>query len=186
MVTTLGRNNSAFHESQYVLFLPIHTVFLPNRRSLSLILIWFQGGWEDWQSCFMARKHTTFPGCLSSVSKQNTQSHLSHKLQVASWNTNIIITVELIAAKAHLKIITAFHLNWVVTLKMYFSLKLLLCQREDKWRKKMERTWQKILELKSYWSLTVRSQFCSMRLSGGTGGAEATAGVCKRARSPWT
>lgn len=64
----------------------------------------------------MARKHTTFLGWLSSVSKQNTQSHLSHELQVASWNTNIIITVQLIAAKAHLKIITAFHLNWVVTL----------------------------------------------------------------------
>lgn len=48
------------------------------------------------------------------------------------------------------------HLGWY-SLKMYFYPKLLLCQREDKQRKKMERIWQKILELKSYWSLTVRS-----------------------------
>lgn len=31
-------------------------------------------------------------------------------------NTNIIITVELIAAKAHPRIITAFHLTWPGTL----------------------------------------------------------------------
>lgn len=118
MVTTLGRNNSAFHESYYILFfISLYSYsFSPVERSLSLVLIWFQGGWEDWQSCFMARKHTTFLGCLSSVWKQNSQSHLSHKLQMASWNTNVIITMQLIAAKAHLKIITAFHLNWVVTL----------------------------------------------------------------------
>lgn len=31
-------------------------------------------------------------------------------------NTNIIITLELIAAKAHPRIITAFHLTWAGTL----------------------------------------------------------------------
>lgn len=120
--------------------------FSSIERSLSLVLIWFQGGWEHWQSCFMARKHT-FLGCLSSVSKQNTQSPLSHKVQLASWDTNIIITVPLTAAKAHLKIITAFYLNWVViSLEYIFSVKLLLCQREDKCRKKRESIWQKNTE----------------------------------------
>lgn len=42
----------------------------------------------------------------------------------------------------------------------------------------------KIWELKSYRSLTLRSQFFSVRLSGGTGGAETTAGLSKGARSP--
>lgn len=60
--------------------------------------------------------NVTFLGCFSSVSKQNTESHPSQKLQVSSWNINVIITVQLIVAKAHLKIITAFHLSWVLTL----------------------------------------------------------------------
>lgn len=187
MVTTLGRNNSVSWESLHILhFFLFILPFSPIERSLSLILIWFQGGWEGWQSCFMARKHTTLLGCLLSVSKQNTQSYLSHKLHVASWNTNVIITVQLIAAKAHLKIITAFHLNWIVTLlKCIFLLNYFFVRGKINGGRKWKEFGKKILELKSYWSLTVRSQFFSMRLSGGTGGAKTTAGLSRGARLPW-
>lgn len=41
-------------------------------------------------------------------------------------------------------------------------LKILLCQREDRWRKKMETIWQKILEWRCYRSLTKVSWFFSM------------------------
>lgn len=73
-------------------------------------------------------------------------------------NTNIIITAELIAARAQPRIITAFHLTWPGTLlKCIFILNYLFVRGEEKWRQKMERIWRKILELKSHWSLTVRS-----------------------------
>lgn len=142
----------------YSLFLPIHTPLLSSRkvtvsqfdlipgrlRELAVMLC----GQEKHNISRVSQKkiynHVYHTSCRWYHEHQHYHHSRTDSSQSSPQNHNCFSS----------------HLAWY-SLKMQFYLKLLLCQREDKWMKKMERIWQKILELKSYRSLTVRSHSCS-------------------------
>lgn len=91
----------------YSLFLPIHTLLLSNRKVTVSHFDLIPG------------KLRELSVMLSGQEKHNISRVSQKKIPITSMataaggimNTNIIITLELIAAKAHPRIITAFHLT---------------------------------------------------------------------------
>lgn len=96
----------------YSLFLPIHTLLPSNGKVTVSHFDLIPGRLRELAVMLCGQeKHN-----ISRVSQKQIYNHSITQAAGGIMNINIIITVELIAAKAHPRIITAFHLTWPGTL----------------------------------------------------------------------